>query len=74
VSGQRTHYTRGPHIPQEDSLVVGPTDEHVAFWRELKGVDIIVVAEEGYGVRLALLVYSATVTIGAIRNRLSLPL
>ena len=37
-------------VPEEDGFVIGSGDEHVAFWGEGDGVDVVVVAEEGDGV------------------------
>ena len=35
MRGQGAHHPSGAHIPEEDSLIVRPTDKHVALWREL---------------------------------------
>lgn len=46
---QTPHQPAGPHVPQEDSLVVAPAGEDVALGREREAVDVAVVAEEGFG-------------------------
>lgn len=54
VGGERAHDAGGANVPEKDGFVVGARDEHIAFWGESDGVDVIVVAKEGDGVGLSL--------------------
>lgn len=54
MCGQRAKDTSAADVPDEDGFVVGAADEDVAFWREGDGVDVVVVADEGFGVGSAL--------------------
>ena len=40
VCGERTHYTRGAHVPKEESFVVGTGREDVATGGEGEGVNV----------------------------------
>lgn len=55
MCGQGAHdcATGGPNIPEEDSLIVGTGDEHIALGTEGQAVDVVVVAQEGDGMWLS---------------------
>jgi len=53
VRRELPHHARSANVPEVDGFVVGTADEHVAGGTERDAVDVVVVAEEGEGVRVA---------------------
>lgn len=54
MCGEGFHDAGGADVPEENGFIVGAADEHVALWGEGDLVDVVVVADEGDGVRFAL--------------------
>ena len=50
MRGQRAHDPRSADVPEENGFVVGATDEHISFGGEGKGIDVIMVAKQGFRV------------------------
>lgn len=46
MGGQTPHQPAGPHVPQEDGLVVAPTSKNISLGREGETVDVVMVAQK----------------------------